>query len=181
MPEITENVPFHGEELPMTTVNLQGVVFDSNNYQIIRTIAGILKGQAGHYRNIGTFFSNFSADEISFILKMYQESNDAESPNNSKAFTQLVLLTSLFLRSEGQTDLDDLSMIREAKANLLFLVAFETVCRALKYEPKRTPYTLTDLGACPIIAVLTLQDFKNIWDEQGFKGLQDAVKEKSKL
>lgn len=175
MPEITEDSPFN-YDVKMTVLNLDTIITLQENYQINKTIAGILRGQKDAYRCIGGFFSNFSLDELSFILNMFKESIEHSNPKNHESFIQLILLTSLLLRAEGQTDIDDTNLITKSKYILFFLTSFEVICRSLKRTARYSAYSLHDLEAKNVLGSKTLKNFLDIFETKGYDVLQEEVK-----
>lgn len=174
MPEITEDSPFN-YNLNLTTINIDSVITTQENYQINKTIAGILRGQKDAYRCIGGFFSNFSLDEITFLLNMFKESLQHDHPNHNTSFSQSVLFTALLLRSEGQTDIDDVDLLVKSRYNAFFLLSFEVQCRSLNKTPRYSSYSLVDLETKNAVGSKTLKYFLDIYETKGYDALREEV------
>lgn len=176
MPEVTEFVPYNGEDLPMTVLSLNLIAFDEKNLQIVRNVATVLRGQIKPYRNVGAFFSNFSLEETGILLHLAEKAI-VKDPVAEK---QLFLLTGLFARSEGYTDFDCIETIATMQKNLIFLIMFHAHCKVLKIDPRYSAFSLFDLH-WPVLGALSLEDFKTVLYQHGPVALKAKVEQQWKL
>jgi len=153
--------------LNMTTINLILVIKNEKLHPSIRGLA--LHLTQVEYCNIGYFFKSLSNSDISYLLHRFNISENEGKEDREivmSATQEMILLTLLLGKSEGQTDITP-DFLKDAMPNLGTLLTIEDMVRDKKLKVNYLNYSLTDVKK-PVILGKTMVELKKMFN--GDKG-----------